>query len=80
MQLTKQIYLYSTSNCHLCELALDLVMLQSVSEHVTIIEISDNKNLLEIYETRIPVLQRSDTQAELSWPFDENDLQQFLSA
>lgn len=71
--------LYTTSHCHLCELALELVMQQS-AKRVTLVEIADDDYLSESYGTRIPVLQRTDTLAELCWPFNENDIRLFLSA
>ncbi len=70
--------LYTTSHCHLCELALELVLLHCKACAIALVEIADNENLLSKYGTRIPVLQRTDTLAELGWPFNENDLQHFL--
>ena len=42
-------------------------------------EIADNVELLEMYELRIPVLKRLDTNAEIGWPFTIDDVHQFLS-
>ena len=72
--------LYTTSHCHLCELALELVLQQCAATQIALIEIENDENLLETYATRIPVLQRFDTLAELNWPFSEHDLRDFLSA
>ena len=72
--------LYTTSHCHLCETALKLVLQQGSAAQLTLVEIADNQSLMDAYGTRIPVLQRSDTQAELNWPFDEKALKHFLSA
>ena len=72
--------LYTTSHCHLCETALKLVLQQCKAEQVALIEIADNPNLMDVYGTRIPVLQREDTLDELYWPFDALQLSEFLSA
>ena len=71
--------LYTTSYCHLCETALALVLQQCNAEQITLLEIAENQDLLNTYGMRIPVLQRADTLAELNWPFNESDLQHFLS-
>jgi hypothetical protein len=76
--MTNQLLYYSTSHCHLCELALSLVMQQTKGIEVALIDISDNENLLIEYGLRIPVLQRRDTLAELDWPFSETELREFL--
>ena len=71
--------LYTTSHCHLCELALELVLQQCDATQIALIEIANDENFLNTYGTRIPVLQRLDTLAELNWPFNEHDLRDFLS-
>ena len=73
----KQLNLYSTSHCHLCELAYSLAM-QIPNTFVKVIDIVDDELLLTKYGMRIPVLQRHDTQAELNWPFSEADIHQLL--
>ncbi len=45
---------------------------------VNLIEIAENETLLTRYGSRIPVLQRLDTQAELDWPFNETSIREFL--
>lgn len=73
-----QVILYSTSHCHLCELAHSLLM--SISDDFTlkVIDIAENEVLLDEYSLHIPVLQRQDTQAELNWPFSAVDINEFL--
>ncbi len=75
--MTKQLYLYSTSHCHLCELAYAFVV-QLPDIALEVIEIADNEALLAQYGLRIPVLQMQNTKAELDWPFSEVDLREFL--
>ena len=72
--------LFQTLGCHLCEAALavmnasrglDSVVLQSI-------DIADDDGLLARYGTRIPVLRRVDTGAELDWPFTSEEVARFL--
>ena len=79
LKMTKQLYLYSTSHCHLCELAYALILQVADPSNVNIIEIADDKVLLENYGLRIPVLKRVDTNAELNWPFNLVDITVFLN-
>ena len=75
--MTMQLYLYSTSHCHLCELAYLLAMkIPDIS--VILIDVADDELLLREYGVRIPVLQRQDIKAELNWPFNEVDIHQLL--
>lgn len=76
--MTKQLLLYSTSNCHLCELAYAMLLKFSDSCAIHISDIADDEPLLMRYGTRIPVLQRLDNKQELDWPFDERALYAFL--
>ncbi len=73
----KELYLYSTSHCHLCELA-ELLLIESTEKLVEVIEIANDDQLLSQYGLRIPVLKRLDTNAELGWPFNSNDIALFL--
>ena len=75
--MVKQLYLYSTSHCHLCELAYSLAMkIPDIS--VIVIDVADDELLFRKYGMRIPVLQRRDIKAELDWPFNEADIHQLL--
>ena len=80
IKMTIQLHLYSTSHCHLCEQAENL--LQSIAKlydtQWRVIEIAEDASLLERYEIKIPVLKRLDTGAEISWPFNDQDIQNFL--
>ena len=68
--------LYSTSHCHLCEEA--EAILASIANDYDIswhtIEIADVNQLLEAYGTTIPVLQISDTNVEIKWPFGAEEI------
>lgn len=78
IHMIKQLYLYSTSHCHLCELAYAFVV-QLPDIALEVIEIADNEALLAQYSLRIPVLQRQDTQAELNWPFNTAEIIKFIA-
>jgi hypothetical protein len=73
----KQLYLYSTSHCHLCELAYSLTMkIPDIS--VNVIDVAEDEFLLVEYGIRIPVLKRQDTKMELNWPFSEAEIHEFV--
>jgi len=71
--------LFGTLGCHLCEIAEAEVM--PLVEHgllVELVDITDPQDLTDVYGLRIPVLRRTDTGAELDWPFDTEQLVAFL--
>ena len=74
----KHLYFYSTSYCHLCDTAYELVTQIFDINNIEVVEISDDAFLLARYGLKIPVLQRHDTHAELNWPFTSTDIIQFL--
>ncbi len=76
-----RIELYTTSACHLCELAEQLIESSPRRKQVTVekVEISESDALIERYGIRIPVLRRDDGE-ELSWPFAAEQLAAFLVA
>lgn len=71
---------YTTSHCHLCELA-EQLLVQTPLPHpvpVEVVDIAESETLVARYGTRIPVLRRGDTGTELEWPFTREDLLTFL--
>ncbi len=71
--------LFGTLGCHLCEVAEALLM--PFVEHgllVELVDIAEYEERVEQYGLRIPVLRRTDTGAELDWPFDADQVVQFL--
>ena len=74
----KQLTLYSTSNCHLCELAYALLMPLAEGFKLTVVDIADDEALLAQFCLCIPVLHRNDSKAELNWPFNQADIAEFL--
>ncbi|GAA0852034.1 glutaredoxin family protein [Aliiglaciecola litoralis] len=76
-----QIFFYSGVDCHLCDLAKDLLKQQSQYNDLNIefIDVRQDHQTYHLYGARIPVLKRQDNQAELGWPFDSDALTDFLS-
>lgn len=70
------IQLFTTSACHLCELA--EAILDETKLKVQAIEIADDDALTARYGTRIPVLKRTDNLSELNWPFTVEDVLHFI--
>lgn len=71
--------LFSTTGCHLCEVAEALLM--PFVEHgllVELIDIAEREDWVEKYGLVIPVLRRCDTGSELNWPFDAEQVVSFL--
>ena len=87
----RQLLLYTTLGCHLCDQAED--MLPSVLAHANRlrvescmeplvlqrVEIADDSALVERYGLRIPVLQVGGAAPDLGWPFDQGTLFSFIA-
>lgn len=75
---TKELTLYATDTCHLCELALSLVetAAQGASIKINVVDILSNDDLYQTYSMRIPVLVRG--KFELDWPFSETNVLDFI--
>ncbi len=75
-----ELFFYTTSQCHLCELAEALLVNTPMQAPVPVdvVDIAQSEELVQRYGTRIPVLRRSDTGQELDWPFDRDQLLTFL--
>ena len=70
--------LYSRPDCHLCDFALVLLQESGCVVQLETVNIEDDDEWLAIYDIRVPVFQRMDSGAELSWPFDDDELEEFL--
>ncbi len=75
----KFLILYSTSGCHLCAEAQSIVQ-RALGFPVAEVEIADDEGLMAQYGLRIPVLKRTDTEAELGWPFGSEEVRAFYRA
>lgn len=78
---SRELLLYGTSGCHLCELA-EQQLLPWLEQGwcVELIDIADDDNLAERFALLIPVVERVSDGQLLCWPFGQPDLQQFLFA
>jgi len=61
--------LYQRDDCHLCDLALEVLALARAPDFRSIF-IDDDVELERRYGERVPVLRDADSGAELDWPFD----------
>ena len=69
--------LYQRDDCHLCDLALDVLAAARVPEFDSVF--IDGDDALEgRYGTRIPVLRDAGRGVELDWPFDADGLRRWL--
>lgn len=86
----RELLLYTTVGCHLCEQAeqvlvpvLDYINRGDTGGEeplgVRPVEISDSPELMQRYGVRIPVIRLRDAESELSWPFDQAQVFEFLS-
>ena len=71
--------LYQRDNCHLCDLALDVLALARVPEFESVF-IDDDAALEARYGLRVPVLRDAAGERELDWPFDAARVRAFLAA
>ena len=76
---SRELILYGTLGCHLCELA-EAVLLPCVAQgwQVELVDIAEDDALFERFSTRIPVLLHPVSGGELAWPFDDFALLRFL--
>ncbi|WP_163938471.1 glutaredoxin family protein [Paraferrimonas sp. SM1919] len=68
--------LYHTDGCHLCEIAQS--HLSKVNVQYRLKDICDEQALVDKYGICIPVFANQAGDKELFWPFDLQQLQQFL--
>jgi hypothetical protein len=76
-----KLILYSTSACHLCDIAEQiLVERQGSGMRFTYekVDISDSDNLFERYGERIPVV-RDASGRELGWPFESEEFAAWMA-
>lgn len=75
-----ELVFYTTSQCHLCELAEALLVSTPMHNPIPVdaVDIAQSEDLVARYGTRIPVLRRNDTGVELDWPFNRDQLLTFL--
>jgi hypothetical protein len=69
--------LFQRDDCHLCDLALDVLALARAPEFESVF-IDGDDELEAHYGMRVPVLRNEGSGAELEWPFDVPQLQRWL--
>jgi hypothetical protein len=69
--------LYQRDNCHLCDLALEILAAARIPDFESVF-IDYDAVLEERYGLRVPVLRNEASGAELGWPFDLERLRTFL--
>ena len=70
--------LYQRDDCHLCDLALDVLAVARVPEFESVF-IDGDAGLEDRYGVRVPVLRETASGAELDWPFDAEQVRRFIS-
>jgi len=70
--------LYQRDDCHLCDLALEVLAAARFPEFDGVY-IDDDAGLEARYGLRVPVLRDVRSDRELDWPFDSARVQAFLA-
>ncbi len=71
-----ELVLFSRPDCHLCDVASEMLVTRNLPFLVK--NIDTDLDLIRRYGVRIPVLFRPDIEAELFWPFSDEDLNRFV--
>ncbi|MDQ7090276.1 MAG: glutaredoxin family protein [Methylococcales bacterium] len=77
-----RIILLGTSACHLCEQANEILatlLLQYPKLKLELVDIAEESQWQARYAVKIPVLYHPDSQHELGWPFNEQDVTHFIN-
>lgn len=69
--------LYQRDDCHLCDLALEVLAAARAPEFESVF-IDEDDALEARYGTRVPVLREASTGTELDWPFDATQVRALL--
>lgn len=70
------LFLLSTDGCHLCEAAAK--MLKVLELPFEIVDIVEDDQLIQVYGDKIPVLIADGAEQALFWPFEEEQLKQYV--
>jgi glutaredoxin len=77
MARAQEVIMYSRPDCHLCELAAQMLEESNVTWYE--IDIESDLDLIRKHGTRIPVLYRADIDRELVWPFNNSTVEAFVA-
>lgn len=75
--MTHALQLYQRDDCHLCDLALDVLAHARVPAFESVF-IDGDAALEALYGVRVPVLRDMARGVELDWPFDVGRVRQWL--
>jgi hypothetical protein len=70
--------LYQRDDCHLCDLALD-VLARARTPAFDSVFVDGDAQLERRYGERVPVLREEESGAEIGWPFDAQAVAVFLA-
>ncbi|HZH43659.1 MAG TPA: glutaredoxin family protein [Lysobacter sp.] len=70
--------LFQRDDCHLCDLALDVLAQARLPEFESVF-IDEDDALEARYGLRVPVLRDARTERELDWPFDADTVRRFVA-
>ncbi|WP_308367590.1 MULTISPECIES: glutaredoxin family protein [unclassified Microbulbifer] len=76
----KNLILYTTLGCSLCEKAKAEIwpLLEQFQLRLREVDIADDSQLLDRFATRIPLVGLGDPEDVCGWPFDREQLQEWL--
>jgi len=72
------VYLYSRTDCSLCDKAEALLAEGGFGKHYEKVDIDTDLELLQRYGDQIPVLYREQTGEKLSWPFTASQVRALI--
>ena len=73
-----RLLLFQRDDCHLCDLALDVLAQARVPDFASVF-IDDDAQLEARYGERVPVIRDIDSEAELNWPFDADAVMKLIA-
>ncbi|MGQ4661594.1 glutaredoxin family protein [Lysobacter sp. F6437] len=76
-QAQPRLTLYQRDDCHLCDLALEVLAAARAPEFDSVF-IDGDEALEQRYGVRVPVLREESRGVELEWPFDVERVRAFL--
>lgn len=74
--------LLGTSGCHLCEEAEEIIASCSLDTDkisIEMLDIAEQEQYQADFAHYIPVLYHFETMSRLNWPFDQRQVQEFIS-
>ena len=74
--------LLGTSGCHLCEEAEDIIaacLLDKNTVNIQILDIAEAEQYQADFAIHIPVLYHPESLSRLNWPFNDKQVQVFIS-